>query len=108
MKTVLCSKCSQEFTRGKYSMAGWLCEDCLGYRVKGKVEWVPERIKKDRRKYAKEMIQPYRENEFSKEFAKANPKRTKEMVKKGAITKEQVSKARNVWSDVKEIRNLKS
>ena len=102
-----CMKCNKIFTRGKYYPDyGWYCEDCLGYRVKGKAEWVPNRIKVARKKYAKDMVQPYRSGELSKEFTKVNPEQTKKMVNSGAITKEQVKKAKNVWTDVKEVKGL--
>jgi hypothetical protein len=55
----------------------------------------------DRRKYAKDMVQRFRDGELSKEFTKLYPKQTADMVRGGTITAEQVKKAKNVWTDMK-------
>ena len=97
-----CSKCNKEFDRGKLVFSdknkpSWVCEDCLGFKVKGHNDWVPQRIKDERQKFKRDLIQPYREGEFSKEFKEAYPKQTAGMVKDGAITKDQAGNAKEVW-----------
>jgi len=93
-----CFNCNQDFERGKFSPdRGWICEDCLGYKIKGHNDWVPQRIKDDRQKFKRDLIQPYREGEFSKEFKEAYPSQAKEMLKSGTITKDQYKGAKEVW-----------
>ena len=94
-----CQNCQKNFSRGKYYPdTGWICEDCLGYKLKMYNDWVPQRIKDERQKYKKDLIQPYREGEFSKEFKEAYPSQTAGMIKEGVITKKQAKEAKNVWS----------
>jgi len=58
---------------------------------------VPESIKEGRKKYKKELLQPYRQGELSKEYIDAYPHQVKTMIKEGAVTRKQVEKAKNVW-----------
>ena len=69
-------------------------------------EFVPESIKENRKKYAKDIIQPFRGDEFSKEFATHYPEATNKMIKEGNISKEKVKKAKNVWTDIKSLKRL--
>ena len=93
-----CSQCHKDFQRGKYSSeTGWICEDCLGYKVKQDYEWVPDRIKQERRDYARDLIQPYRQGEFSKDFKDAYPDKAKGMVESGTISKKAYKQAKEVW-----------
>jgi hypothetical protein len=95
---VLCQKCKNEFSSGKYYPSrGWLCEDCLGFKVKFPRDWVPQRIKEERKAYQKDLIQPYRQGEFSKEFKEAYPEQSKGMVESGTVSKKQYKDAKNVW-----------
>jgi hypothetical protein len=64
-----------------------------------KYELVPESVKESRKEYAKSLIQPYREGDFSKEYKEAYPIRSKEMVKDGIISQRQYDKAKYVWKD---------
>jgi hypothetical protein len=94
---ITCSRCHQEVSAAKMVLdVGWLCENCLGYRIK-LPEFVPQRIKDDRIKYRRDLIQPYRNGELSKEFKDAYPNKTRKMLKDGVITKKQYDKAREVW-----------
>lgn len=52
---------------------------------------------RQRDEYKNDLIQPYREGEFSKEFRDQYPDISKEYVKDGAITKEQYDNAKDVW-----------
>lgn len=47
--------------------------------------------------YEKDLLQPYRDGEFSKEFRDAHPESAKRMVKDGVITKQQHDNAKEVW-----------
>lgn len=64
-------------------------------------EMVPQRIHDDRVKYANDQLQSHRGGELSKEFLEAYPDRAKKMIKDGAITKDEVKRAKNVWQEVK-------
>ena len=74
---------------------GWHCDKWFG--VQKNFEFVPERIKESRKEYEKELLQPYRQGEFSKEYRDAYPKIAKDMVKEGVITQKQHDNAKKVW-----------
>lgn len=61
-----------------------------------KIDWVPERIKKDRVKYAGDIVQPFRGGEPSKEFIERYPEKAKKM-----FTAKERKGAKNVWKDIK-------
>ena len=75
---------SYEFEDGKRS--GWFCTKW--FKPSGAKEWVPERIKQDRKKFAKDMIQPYRGGEPNKEFVKEYPRESERY-----FTEKQIKKA---------------
>lgn len=56
------------------------------------IEVVPERIKRDRITYAREILQPLRAGELSREWCEVYPKKA---IKN--YGRERVAKARNVW-----------
>jgi hypothetical protein len=58
---------------------------------------IPERIRDDAKKYAKDIIQPFREGNLSREFVDNYPDQVKGMVKEGSITQKEVEKAKEVW-----------
>ena len=62
-------------------------------------EVTTESIKEDRKIYQKDLCQPFRQNELSKEYVEAYPDRVKEMVKEKHITQEEVSKSKYIWGD---------
>jgi hypothetical protein len=70
--------------------SGWFCETSSGRKV-SYPEFVPNRIKEDRKKYAKDLIQPFRDGVMSQEFIDAYPQQAKK------YPKDLVSKAKNVW-----------
>ena len=55
-------------------------------------EFTSKSIKSERKEYAKDIVQPYRGNEASKEFIEAYPEKAKRM-----FTKREIRMARNVW-----------
>lgn len=60
-------------------------------------EMIPESMKEERKKYANDMLQSHRQGELSREFLEAHPQRAKQMLRDGAITKEEIKKSRYVW-----------
>ena len=82
---------------------GWACSKHFKPRS---YEFVPQEVKDQRNKYAKSLLQPFRQGKLSKEWAKAYPKKTKKMVKDGTITQQEVDKAKPVWTDLKSSKNL--
>lgn len=65
-------------------------------------EFVPQSLQEERVKYANDQLQSHRGGQLSREFIEAHPKQAKQMLKDGAITKEDVKKSKYVWkSDVK-------
>jgi len=82
------------------------CTKCVqrrAFKPQGRPhEFTTDKIKEDRVKFAKDLLQPYRGEDFSKEFRDAYPERAKEMVKEGVITQKQHDKAKEVWKgDIK-------
>lgn len=51
-----------------------------------------------RRDHHDALLQPYRDGDFSKEYRDAYPEQSRKMVQAGVITREQYSKAKNVWN----------
>ena len=78
-----CPKCGEEYTSRKH---------------KGVIDHSPQSLKDDRKKYAKHLIQPFREDKFSGEFAKAYPTQTQSMVKSGSVTQSEVTNSKDVWN----------
>lgn len=71
---------------------GWFCGDFFKPTSK---EWVPQRIKDDRNKYFKDLIQPWREGKPSREFIDTYPEKSKTM-----FTEKEKKTAKNVWRDI--------
>ena len=81
------------------------CKDCNKAKppMGGKYpEFIPERIKEDRRKYAKDILQPWRGGEPSREYMKAYPEKSK-----GMYTDQQRRKAKNIWQDIPGVKGIK-
>lgn len=70
---------------------GWACAN-VRYP-----EFTTNQIKEDRLTYANDMLQSHRGGELSREFLEAHPNRAKQMIRDGAITKEEVKKSKYVW-----------
>jgi len=76
--------------------SGWFCRR---YFKPTEYEWVPERIKEERKEYFNSIVQPYRHGELSREYIEANGTRG---IK---ATPEEVRKSRYVWKDLPNWRN---
>ena len=81
-KTWQCPKCKEKHTNLKH---------------RGVLEFTTDEIKEGRKQYHKELLQPFREGEVSKEYLDAYPKAKEGMIKDGVITEKQARKAKNVW-----------
>lgn len=68
---------------------GWFCS---AYFKPTTHEWVPQRVKEERKIYKKDILQPWRSGEPSAEFIEAYPKQAKKM-----FTPKDIKKARKVW-----------
>jgi ribosome-binding protein aMBF1 (putative translation factor) len=72
------------------------CHNCGGFKEAGGYpEFVPSRVKDERKKYKKDILQPFRSGEPSREFIEAYPERAKK-----TFTKKQLRNARDVWTDI--------
>ena len=60
-------------------------------------EVIPERIREDRKKFKKDLTQPFKGGELTKEYVDAHPQSVKEMIKEGHVTQKEVRKAKNLW-----------
>jgi hypothetical protein len=77
---------------GDTFIEGWICGE--HFHDTGSRERVPERIEREREKYAKETLQPYRNGELSKEFVQAYPEKVKK------LDPQVVKKAKYTWGDI--------
>jgi len=79
----------------------WKCPKCgevyKGNRHKGVLEFTTDAIREGRKQYRKELLQPYRQGEISKEYLDAYPKNRDGMLREGILTKKQVKNAKEVW-----------
>jgi len=73
------------------------CGDTFVTRVStAPLDMRPEAMKEESVRYAKDTLQPFRQGEPSREFIEAYPEQSKKL-----FTKEEIKKAKNVWTDVK-------
>lgn len=79
--------------------SGWFCTKW--HKPTPTAERIPERIKKDRIKHAKDLVQPFRQGQPSKEFIKLYPEQAKK-----TFTKSEIKSAKNVWTDVKGLKDV--
>lgn len=68
---------------------------CTNFFKPSHSEFVPERIKEDRKKYFNDIVQPWRGGQASKEFIEAYPKKSQKM-----FTAEERKKAGYVWKEL--------
>lgn len=73
---------------------GWGCADWTEVSTPS---FEPEFIKEGRKQHRRELLQPFRQGELSKEYVEAYPEQAKGMVKEGIVTKDQVRNAKQVW-----------
>ena len=78
---------------GIITKSGWFCRKW--FKLGPSYEFVPERIKNDRKKYAKDILQPWRQGVLSKEYLDVYGS------KGVGATKEDIKKAKNVWKDIR-------
>ena len=90
-------KKTHDYHSWKCTKDGWSCTDSVHYP-----EFVPQRVKDDRIKYASDIVQPFRDNKPSKEFINAHPKQAKKM-----FTDKQINEAKPVWKDVKGLERFR-
>jgi hypothetical protein len=97
MKTVYCVLCQKKksdnnwfFKKWDDGVEGWACS--LHFKPKGYPNLTDKRLKPQREEFAKDLIQPFRGGEPSKEFADEYPEQAKK------IFKNEKKKPRKVWS----------
>lgn len=77
------------------------CKGCNANKQDfGRAKWpefVPQSIRDGRKKYSKELLQPFRQGQVSKEYLDAYPTQREGMIKEGIITEHQANTAKNVW-----------
>lgn len=95
---VMCPKCGEvPAPIDPYYGVLW-CKGCNSKKERWNkvfVEFVPDAIKEDRVKYKRDIVQPFRDGQPSKEFIDTYPERSKKM-----FTNEERRKAKPVWTDV--------
>lgn len=95
MKCLSCNTNDAQKTQFGYSP----CAACA-QRMRSKVrkteplEFVTENIKEERKRFAKDILQPFRAGELSKEYVE------KWGTKHLKVTPEEVKKSKNVWSEL--------
>jgi hypothetical protein len=67
------------------------CDRCAGIASFVSPEWIPDRIREERVKYAKDIVQPWRNGQLSKEYIEHNG------TKGIKVTPEQIKNAKYVW-----------
>lgn len=77
---------SWKFVSGK-----WYCTK--HHRPNKMSEFMPEKVKDDRREYFNSIVQPWRGDDLSKEYIEAHG------TEGINVTKEEMSKAKDVWKD---------
>jgi hypothetical protein len=77
------------------------CLVCQKQKIKKatNIEVTTEEIREGRRVFKKDITQPYRDGQLSKEYVEEYPNRIKEMIKEGNITQEEVKNAKPVWGE---------
>ena len=78
---------------------GWYCRKF--YKPSKAREWVPDYIKDDRRANVKDIIQPFRGGEPSREYAKLYPEQAKK-----TFSKKELKGAKDVWRDLKGLKDV--
>jgi len=93
-----CTICNKEVEHHNWRMQaieGRVYQICGLHFKPMQTEWIPDRIKRERREHLKDIIQPRRAGEPSKEFIDTYPEQAKRI-----FNKEDRRQARNVWSDL--------
>jgi len=75
------------------------CRDATKPFNWGWPEFTTDEIRDGRKKYRKELLQPFRSGQVSKEYLDAFPKQRAGMIKEGIITSDQAKRAKPVWGN---------
>lgn len=96
---IMCPKCHKNPAPITEYGVVWCksCNDAKKPISKGYPEFVPDYIKEERYKNKNDIVQPFRQGEFSQEFKESQPDVAKKMVQEGSITQHQYDHARPVW-----------
>lgn len=88
-----CPNCNEPTTNVHPTFGVLSCDKCNeSQNVLGKyIEFTTEQIKSDRKEFASDLIQPFREGELSKEYIE------KYGTSKIKVSKEEIKKAKTVW-----------
>lgn len=81
-----------------HSDSSWIFKNgwyCTKFHKPTNYEMIPDRVKDDRVEYFNSTIQPFRGDSVSKEYIEAHG------TEGINVTKEEVKKAKNVWSDLR-------
>lgn len=110
LSTLYCNRCNKTHTQEELSKINWVHrkweqEDgtridgwgCVGWATLKPHEFTTDSIREQRKKYSKDLLQPFRSGEVSKEYLDAYPEAKSGMIKEGIITETQAKKAKNVW-----------
>ena len=103
---MLCPSCKTAEARKHPTYGVMPCHPCTarrrGNQLPGsQVEFTSEKVKEQRRAYAKSILQPFREGIPSQEFAESYPDKAAKMF-------EGHGKPQRVWSDQPNISNLEN
>lgn len=96
----LCPNCQKEEAIIHPTLGVLVCNFCKERRkqqlhqTSTPVEFTSDEIKEGRKQFSKEIIQPFRSNQPSREYIK------KYGYKNIGLTKEEADKAQNVWGDL--------
>lgn len=94
---MICPSCKKN--KAQYDeYYGWLpCDECMQRQRKlkrpgGQSEFIPQRIKDDRKEHYEDSLQPHRKGQLSKEYV--DRWGTKRL---GGYSKQEIKQAKNVW-----------
>jgi hypothetical protein len=103
---MICGNCKGEASRikgytdesGEYREYCNLCSALSS--TGGYPEFIPNYIKEGRMKHRKDIVQPFRNGEISREFVDSHPEKAQQM-----FTPQEIKTAKPVWRDLPEWRS---
>lgn len=106
-KKVMCPKCMAHKALLHPTYGVLPCTECkkksreegLG-KLGGYPEFTTESIKTGRKEFVTDQFQSHRGGHLSREFVEAYPERTRNMIKDGALSRQEVKKSKYVWKDL--------
>jgi hypothetical protein len=93
-KCLYCEKKHDAASWRSLVRSGKIVHICDKYFKPTSTEHVPQKVREERKEYAKSILQPWREGEPSAEFMEAYPDQAKKM-----FTPRERIKAKEVWKD---------